>query len=483
MDAPLDAAPAQAGAVAVPGAVTVVPYQHEDPLFWISAYVAGSIWLVLLILTVGLIVPIMLLLGLLGLFTRSLLIAWVRGNALKVGAEQFPDLHRQFQHSCQRLGLQRVPELYLCQADGMLNALAVRFMRQDYVVLLSNIVDALKDRPEAIRFYMGHELAHIQRRHLTRHWWLAPAGLTPLLAPAYARACEYTCDRHGLACCDTLEDAQRALVVLAAGSERWKAVNLAAFEAQTRDTGRFWMAVNELTSDYPWLCKRLVRLTDRNASFPRRSAWAWLIAALSPRLGYGGAVIGFLYLLIMGGVILALVLALAFSGSGIGDKIMEMRDGVFSELGLDVFTGGRDDGDDSDTTADTEVNADAGQSPAEAPVAAAEMHAIGQAMTRALDDHVAGAKGVYPEALGDLDGIEERLNEVVENRWQNIEFGYLAPSESRSKVAELTLEASCTECGDEPLALQFRRKAAGQWSCTVTGPVNGVSLDACASAP
>ena len=62
------------------------------------------------------------------------------------------------------------------QSVGMLNALAVRFMRQDYVVLLSNIVDALKDRPEAIRFYMGHELAHIQRRHLTRHWWLAPAG-------------------------------------------------------------------------------------------------------------------------------------------------------------------------------------------------------------------------------------------------------------------------------------------------------------------
>ena len=273
MDPTLNAGPAPVGTVAAPTAVTVLPYKHEDPLFWISVYVACSLWLLLLIFTVGLVVPFVLLMGLLGLFTRSLLIAWVRGNAVKVGAEQFPDLHRQFQHSCQRLGLQQVPELYLCQADGMLNALAVRFMRQNYVVLLSNIVDALKERPEAIRFYMGHELAHIQRKHLTRHWWLAPAGLTPLLAPAYSRACEYTCDRHGLACCDNLEDAQRALVVLAAGSERWKQVNLGAFEAQSRDTGRFWMAVNELTSDYPWLCKRLACLQDRNASFPRRSAF------------------------------------------------------------------------------------------------------------------------------------------------------------------------------------------------------------------
>lgn len=466
-------------AVAAP--VTVLPYRHEDPLFWISVYVAISLWLMLTLMTVGLVIPFVLFLGLLGLFARSLLVSWVRGNALRVGPEQFPDLHRLFQQSCQRLGVQQPPELYLCQADGMLNALAVRFMRRNYVVLLSNIVDALKDRPEAIKFYMGHELAHIQRKHLTRHWWLAPAALTPLLAPAYSRACEYTCDRYGLACCDSLEDAQRALVVLAAGSERWKDANLAAFEAQTQDTGRFWMAVNELTADYPWLCKRLANLKDRNARFPRRSAWAWAIAAFSPRLGYGGAVVGFLYLLMIGGLILALVLALVFSGSGLSEKIEEVgRAMVGMADETESTTDGTEDtseedtqGDESSSSADTEVQT------ASPPPSTTDMLHIGQSLAGALDSHAQAAKGVLPETLGELEGIEDSLSGVAGERWKSVDYGYATPAESTSGKAEFTLEAVCDECEEASLELTFRREKPGQWACSVTSEVEGVEVPSC----
>ena len=296
-------------------AASVIPYRHEAPLFWISAYLAVSLWLLMLVFTVGLIIPIMLVLGLLGVFTHSLLIAWLKGNSVRVTPEQFPDLHHLFSQSCQRLGINRPPELYLAQQDGMLNAMATRFMRRDYVVLLSAVVDALEDRPQAIKFYMGHELGHILRKHLSRHWWLWPGMIYPLLSPAYSRAQEYTCDRHGFACCDNLEDAKRALAVLVAGPERWKSLNLSAFEAQAKASGGFWMAVNELTADYPWLCKRMMVLENRSAVFPRRSFFAWMIAAFSPAVGYGGAVIGFLYWLVLGCVILALVVALLFTPS------------------------------------------------------------------------------------------------------------------------------------------------------------------------
>lgn len=447
------------GSVAAPSAVTVLPYKHEDPLFWISAYVAVSLWLVLLVFTLGMVVPIVLLLALLGLFTRSLLITWVRGNALRVSPEQFPDLHRLFQHSCQRLGVQRVPELYLCQADGMLNALAVRFMRQNYVVLLSNIVDALKDRPEAIKFYMGHELAHIQRKHLTRHWWLAPAGLMPLLAPAYSRACEYTCDRHGLACCDQLEDAQRALVVLAAGTERWKQVNIGAFEAQAQETGGFWMAVNELTADYPWLSKRLVRLKDRDATFPRRSWWAWAIAAVSPRLGYGGAVVGFLYLLMLGLVILALVLALAFNGSAIGQRIEQIWQGATGQLVPQH----------DEVPADDEEAAEEAEEAAAEAVSGDELHTIGQTVTAGIDAHVARHSGQFPEDLDAIEGLVEALIERVGDRWQGTSYAYLTPGESGSKAAEVEVETHCTDCGDQLLSLRYQRLRAGQWSCRASG--------------
>jgi Zn-dependent protease with chaperone function len=233
-------------------AVHVLPYRNEEPLFWISVYFAVSMWLVMLLVSFGLIIPIMLLAGLLGMFAHSLLIAWLKGNSVKVTAQQFPDLHALYGQTCARLGIDKQPELYLAQSDGMLNAMATRFMRRDYVVLLSAVVDALEDRPQAIKFYMGHELGHIKRKHLSRHWWLWPGMLFPLISPAYSRAREYTCDRHGFASCDNLDDAKRALAVLVAGPERWKNLHLASFEEQAQATGGFWMAVNELTADYPW---------------------------------------------------------------------------------------------------------------------------------------------------------------------------------------------------------------------------------------
>lgn len=294
-------------------AVKVIPYRHETPLFWIIAYCAVSLWIVFFIFTLGLIIPFLIIFAVLAIFTHSLLITWIKGNSVKVSPEQFPDLWQHYEYCCARLGITKKPEFYIAQADGMLNALATRFLRRDYVVLLSDVVDALEEKPEAIKFYMGHELGHIQQRHLTRHWWLWPGLIYPLIGPAYSRACEYTCDRYGYACCNNLDDAKRALAVLVAGSSRWKTLNINAFEQQAQESGGFWMSVNEFTSDYPWLCKRMAVLEDRSKVFPRRSVLAFMIAMLSPRMGYGGAVIGFIYWCFMGLLILILAGAMTFS--------------------------------------------------------------------------------------------------------------------------------------------------------------------------
>jgi Zn-dependent protease with chaperone function len=297
-------------------AVQVRPYKHEQPLFWISVYFAVQMWLLMLVFSLGLIIPIMLFLGFCALFTGSLWVAWLRGNGVQITATQFPDLYAQMQACSQRLGFAKQPEFFLLQSQGSLNALALRFLRRDYVVLLAEVVDALESRPSALKFYIGHEMGHIHRKHLSRHWWLWPGLIVPILASAYSRAKEYTCDRYGFACCDSVDDAQRALAVLAAGTQRWQHLNLVDFQAQSDRTGGFWMAVNELTADYPWLCKRMVRIANRDAQFPRRSAWAWLIAVFSPRLGYGGAVVGAIYALFIALLIVFLILMIGQSDDG-----------------------------------------------------------------------------------------------------------------------------------------------------------------------
>ncbi len=459
--------PPKAGALDPTKPVHVIPYRHEEPLFWISVYFAVSMWLVMLVFSLGFIIPIMLLIGLLGMFAHSLLIAWLKGNSVKVTAQQFPELHALYAQTCARLGMQKQPELYLAQSDGMLNAMATRFMRRDYVVLLSAVVEALEDRPQAIKFYMGHELGHIKRKHLSRHWWLWPGMLYPLLSPAYSRAREYTCDRYGFASCDNLDDAKRALAVLVAGPELWKKLNLNAFEAQSQETGGFWMAVNELTADYPWLCKRMMVLENRNAVFPKRNFFAWMIALLSPRMGYGGAIIGFLYWLMLGILILVLVVTLVFSGSNMSmpgvsgnNPIIKLWEKIF-DIEASTDRGGSDDVMNPEATG------------AEAATAAINpddqnfMQAFGQlsSVVSAVDQHILENKNRPPKSLD----VFKKMEDV---NAQGVDYQVLGKADAkRLPGVQLLVQKSieCESCGSAESKIQFRKDQTGNWTCHVAG--------------
>ncbi|MGH8244729.1 MAG: M48 family metalloprotease, partial [Steroidobacteraceae bacterium] len=216
-------------------------------------------------------------------------------------------IYAQYRESCRTLGMDDVPTAYLMMSDGVLNALATRFLRRHYVVVFSSVVDALRSRPEALRFYFGHELAHIKRGHLQLAWLRMPAAILPLLGAGYRRAQEYTCDLHGLAASASRDDALAALGVLASGGEKLPQFNAAAFIEQQARTGGFWMSYHELTNDYPWLCKRLAHVaaahagTQGKTGAPSRHPMSWLLAALTPRFGFvGGAASAFIFIAMIG---------------------------------------------------------------------------------------------------------------------------------------------------------------------------------------
>jgi hypothetical protein len=176
-----------------------------------------------------------------------------------VGPEQLPDLHRRLVAASRRLGLERVPELYLLQSGGVLNAFATKLLSRRFVILYSSLADACSD-PRQLDFVLGHELGHLAARHLAWNGFLLPFRLVPWLGAAYSRAREYTGDRCGLAVVEELEPAMRGLVVLAAGGKYAGEVNLQAFAEQRAESGRFWMATTELMSSHPFLCKRVAEL-------------------------------------------------------------------------------------------------------------------------------------------------------------------------------------------------------------------------------
>jgi Tfp pilus assembly major pilin PilA len=223
---------------------------------------------------------------------------------------------------CKKLGITEIPEAYLLHGNGVFNALATRFLGRNFVVLFSDVIDALESQPGAINFYMGHELGHIRRNHLRWRPLLWPASFLPLLGAAYSRACEYTCDLYGLACCESPEIAARGLAALAAGDKRWHSMQLDAYMQQGAKTTGFWMSFHELISSYPWLVKRMMRiLPDRTKVAPRRSGFAWLLALFVPRLGVGTGAAPLIVIAVIG--ILAAIAIPAYQDYIIRAKLSE----------------------------------------------------------------------------------------------------------------------------------------------------------------
>ena len=266
-------------------------YRHEPTLSTITLALGLLVWVALILGTFGLAL-IYVLLGFIGyVFAQSAVIAWIKGTAVKVSPGQLPGLYERFRFCCDKLGIQKEkePEIYLLHGNGIFNAFATRFFGRNFVVLLSDIVDAMQEQPEGINFYIGHELGHIRRGHLTGHIWRMPVLWLPLLGAAYSRAKEYTCDLHGRACCASAEAAARALVALAAGARQWQQVSLGDYVKQIRGNGGFWGSFHELIGGYPWLTKRVARSINPDIRLPQRNPLAYLLAVFVP---YGGRAAG-----------------------------------------------------------------------------------------------------------------------------------------------------------------------------------------------
>ena len=213
-------------------------YPNERRLFVVALIISILVWIALIIGTVGVLLLYIALFMLFMLFVHSGLITYIKGNGVKITAGQYPDLHEQLLECCKKLNVEKVPEFYLLRTD-FFNAIATRFLRKHFVVLFSDVVDALEKRPGAINFYIGHELGHIHRNHLFWDRILAPALLLPILGYAYRRAEEYTCDRYGAACCESPADAAAAMAAIVAGDTRWKAMSIKNYLQQVNDTGGY----------------------------------------------------------------------------------------------------------------------------------------------------------------------------------------------------------------------------------------------------
>ena len=66
------------------------------------------------------------------IFSHIFLIGHIRGNGIKITNEQFPDIYSVIKMQSEALGLRKVPNVYLVNGGGILNAFATKFCFQNW---------------------------------------------------------------------------------------------------------------------------------------------------------------------------------------------------------------------------------------------------------------------------------------------------------------------------------------------------------------
>ena len=250
--------------------VRVVPSPAELPLKLLVILAGLAIFAALALSIFGAIYAVFIAAFL--FFGHVLHITHIRGSGVRLGPNQFPELHQKVLDLARAARMSRPPTVYLMQQGGALNAFATKLFRGRIVVLYSDLLDACGDDHVARDMVIGHELGHHLAGHLDWIWLTIPGRFVPFLGAAYSRACECTCDRWGAALCGGDADgAARGLAILAAGGRLGAQVDLDVFAAQQRDLDTGWMTLGRWLSSYPPLSERVGNLRPEAAPTPSAS--------------------------------------------------------------------------------------------------------------------------------------------------------------------------------------------------------------------
>jgi Zn-dependent protease with chaperone function len=245
-------------------------HPKEKTYFVISLIFSILVYVSLIFTIVG----ILYILGILlvSFFVHGLMIGNIKNNGVKLTEKQFPKIYARVVELCRRMEIPSVPEIYIMESGGALNAFASRFFGKNFVVLYSDIVELEYDNgSDELDFVIAHELAHIKRKHITKNMLILPALWTPL-GNAYSRACEFTCDRMAAAYTGKPENAVRGLTILAAGKKLYQNVDTSAYLSNYEQDQGFFTWLDHILSSHPPLplrIKEILKLGIHQEQTPR----------------------------------------------------------------------------------------------------------------------------------------------------------------------------------------------------------------------
>lgn len=187
--------------------------------------------------------------------------ARMKGSAIRVASDQFPEIHSAAHRLSTILGINE-PDIYVIESNDQ-NAFAIKHGGKHCVVLVDDIVHGALSTGNAgvLDFIIAHELAH----HALGHTGLIRGIISARYSPL-SRLDEFSCDAVAHALVEDGTAVRDAMTLLLVGPQLFPRVNKAALDRQAREvfsdpTSR----KSEAGLTHPLLLRRYARLVQQGS--------------------------------------------------------------------------------------------------------------------------------------------------------------------------------------------------------------------------
>ncbi len=193
------------------------------------------------------------------------------GTLVRVSARQFPELSAIANEAAERLSADNVP-LYVKRQSEM-NIYTLGLWQRPLIVLTSALIDQMP--PDALQFFIGREIGHIQAGHTWLRTLLKPLGtdvpvigklLNSVIFGDWMNRTEFTADRAGFIACRSLTTAISTMLKFGVGIRLYEKLDIREYLDQINEVRDVRGHLTEIIAEQPYLVQRVRSLVKYSLS-------------------------------------------------------------------------------------------------------------------------------------------------------------------------------------------------------------------------
>jgi FHA domain/Peptidase family M48 len=193
------------------------------------------------------------------------------GTLVRVSSRQFPELFKTANEAAERLSADYVP-VYVKRASEM-NIYTLGLWQRPLIVVTSSLLDQMP--PDALQFFIGREIGHVQAGHTWLRTLLKPLGsdvpvigklMNSVIFGDWMNRTEFTADRAGFIACRSLTTSVSTMLKFGVGVRLYEQLDIREFLDQINEVHDVRGHLTEIIAEQPYLVQRVRSLVKYGLS-------------------------------------------------------------------------------------------------------------------------------------------------------------------------------------------------------------------------